>query len=419
MSEPSRIVELRIRNVKRIRAAHITPTGNLIQITGKNGQGKTTVLDSIMYDFGGEKTIPEEALRRGAISGEVVADIGTHVVTRKFTEGGKSTIAVLDKSGKPVPSPQAWLNSLVGNIAFDPLAFSRQDPKEQAAVLRRVLGLDEAFKALDAKAEALATDRTATNRLLKSGEARLAALPVVDAPEKEVDMAELAEEHAAAMLVRSDNEEKRRWLADARVSRDKWETRIAQLEAQLADAKQNCEQIRRGIYDNQEAIEALVDPDLSAITERMRTVQATNAKVVAKRDRNKLQYEVLGLKDKSEAQTADLDKIAAEKAELVGKAKMPVAGMAFTADGVTLGGIAIAECSGAERLRASVAVGLAQNPKLRIMLIRDGSLLDSESMKALEQIAADRDAQVWIERVDESGEVGVVIEDGAIAGEGA
>ena len=96
MSEPSRIVELRIRNVKRIRAAHITPTGNLIQITGKNGQGKTTVLDSIMYDFGGEKTIPEEALRRGAISGEVVADIGTHVVTRKFTEGGKSTITQAD-----------------------------------------------------------------------------------------------------------------------------------------------------------------------------------------------------------------------------------------------------------------------------------------------------------------------------------
>jgi hypothetical protein len=35
-------------------------------------------------------------------------------------------------------------------------------------------------------------------------------------------------------------------------------------------------------------------------------------------------------------------------------------------------------------------------------------------MKEVEQMAQERDMQVWIERVDESGKVGIVIEDGEV-----
>lgn len=416
--EPNRIIELRIRNVKRVRAVNITPTGAIIQITGRNGQGKTSVLDAMMYGLGGEKSIPAGALRKGAISGDVTIDLATHTVKRSFSDDGKSKLTITPRGAQPMSSPQAWLNSLIGDIAFDPLAFSRQDPKEQAAVLRRVLGLDEKFRTIDLKAETLSADRKQTGIQLRSGEARLAAMPVVDAPEKEEDMAALAEQHAAALNERAENDKRREWLAKAKETWKKWDERIDALRKQLEEATTSRDAIGQQINEHGPAIEVLGDPDLSTLTERMRTVQATNAKVAAKKERGRIGYEVVGLKDKYEAQTAQLQTLADEKAALVAGASMPVPGMAFTADGVTLGGIAIAECSGAERLRASVAVGLAQNPKLRVMLIRDGSLLDSDSMAALEQIANDRDAQVWIERVDESGEVGVVIEDGAVANAG-
>jgi hypothetical protein len=36
-------------------------------------------------------------------------------------------------------------------------------------------------------------------------------------------------------------------------------------------------------------------------------------------------------------------------------------------------------------------------------------------MRLIEEMAAEQDFQVWIERVDESGTVGVVIEDGQVA----
>jgi len=48
-----KIVKLTAENVKRLRAVEITPDGNTVVISGRNGQGKTSVLDSIWFALGG------------------------------------------------------------------------------------------------------------------------------------------------------------------------------------------------------------------------------------------------------------------------------------------------------------------------------------------------------------------------------
>ena len=57
---------------------------------------------------------------------------------------------------------------------------------------------------------------------------------------------------------------------------------------------------------------------------------------------------------------------------------------------------------------------MAGNPKLRIIRITDGSLLDAKNLEIVREMAGSRDFQVWIERVDESGKVGIYLEDGAV-----
>jgi hypothetical protein len=47
-------------------------------------------------------------------------------------------------------------------------------------------------------------------------------------------------------------------------------------------------------------------------------------------------------------------------------------------------------------------------------LIRDASLLDAESLAQLADMAKDGDYQIWLERVDTSGQVGFYIEDGMV-----
>jgi hypothetical protein len=59
-------------------------------------------------------------------------------------------------------------------------------------------------------------------------------------------------------------------------------------------------------------------------------------------------------------------------------------------------------------------MAIAKNPKLKVILVRDGSLLDHDSLKLVAERAAETDVQVWMERVTEGGPGGFVIEDGKL-----
>src|SRR5262245_51448409 len=87
-----RIIELRAENLKRLVAVTITPKGDLVQITGRNGQGKTSVLDSIWWALGGAKNIQGQPIRKGQERAFVSVKLGAEtvklVVTREFTAGG-------------------------------------------------------------------------------------------------------------------------------------------------------------------------------------------------------------------------------------------------------------------------------------------------------------------------------------------
>ena len=60
-------------------------------------------------------------------------------------------------------------------------------------------------------------------------------------------------------------------------------------------------------------------------------------------------------------------------------------------------------------------MAVALNPKLKVVLVRDGSLLDDNSLELVAELAKVSGHQVWMEIVDTSGEVGVYIEDGQVA----
>ena len=95
-----KISSLEIENVKRVRAVHLEPAANgLTVIGGKNGQGKTSVLDAIAWALGGEKYRPSAPQREGAALGprlKVVLDNGL-VVERT---GRNSALTVTDPAGR-------------------------------------------------------------------------------------------------------------------------------------------------------------------------------------------------------------------------------------------------------------------------------------------------------------------------------
>ena len=113
-----------------------------------------------------------------------------------------------------------------------------------------------------------------------------------------------------------------------------------------------------------------------------------------------------------ETEVRELDE---ERRQRIAAAKLPVPGLTLGDDGVNLNGVPFEQASQAEQLRASLAIGIASNPELRLMLIRDGSLLDEDGLRLVAEMAESADVQVLLEKVGTDGTGAVLIEDGEVA----
>lgn len=103
-----------------------------------------------------------------------------------------------------------------------------------------------------------------------------------------------------------------------------------------------------------------------------------------------------------------------QKAAAIEAANLPVPGLAFGDGAVTLNGVPFEQASDAEKLRASVAIAATLAGKLKVIRIRDGSLLDDDGMRILADFGEQHGMQIWLEKVDSSGRVGFVIENGEL-----
>lgn len=446
--EGLRIVRLTAENVKRLVAVSIEPDGNVVVIGGKNGAGKSSTLDAIAYALGGGALVCEKPLRAGSEKGFAEVDLGDLVVRRTFTAAGGGTLTVSNKDGAVYRSPQAMLDALVGRLSFDPLAFSRMAPREQLDTLRALVGID--FTEIDERRDVIYDERTAVNRTLRQLEGRLAGMRKhEDAPAEPVSVAALVAELEAAEARRAAVDEMDvaavalvreadQYASDA-IAHDKATIErandVERIEKQLEAAIKARNAAERAAVKAREGCAAMTPkidaaeaeakvareelPDPAPIRARISAAEGENAKLRTNLEREACAADVESTKAESARLTGEIDKLDAAKATAIGAARFPVPALGFDAEGVTLNEFPFGQASSAEQLRVSVAIAAAMNPKLRVALVRDASLLDDDSLKLVAETAAEHDLQLWLERVGDGAECSVVIEDGHVRGDEA
>ena len=419
-----KIIELKAENYKRLSAVSIAPVDDVVILSGANDQGKSSVLDAIQAAIAGGRGTKDttEPIRRGEEKAEVSLDLGDLRIKRVL-EPGKNRVEVTNADGAKYSSPQAMLDSLTGSLTFDPLEFARMQPKEQRATLLRLVDIPFDIDENDRQRVALVQAETEARQELRRAERTAEGLPAVPdgTPDEEVSATSLFQELNKLNEEKRGIDRKREGTDAANAVYQESCEKVLRLKLELKEIQEGlqiAENSKKRRFDDWVLQKAELDlmkyPDTSEVEGKIAKLDETN-KNIRQKKANAIAQDSLNAATIAAADAKK--KVAAHdkaRADALAAAEFPVDGLGFSEDGVTLNGLPFSQASESQRIKTSVAMGMAMNPKLHVMLVRDGSLLDSKRMGEIAAMAREKAWQLWVEKVDETGKVGVVIEDGKV-----
>ncbi len=187
-----KIDKIKISNVLGVEQMEVK-AGKINEISGKNGEGKTSIIESIKFALqgGSDATL----LRNGAEKSEVVLVFDNGMTVEKSQTPIKATLKVKDKRGKDIQKPQGYLSKIFDMISVNPVSFLLAKPEERTKVLLKTLNIEvsndelanelqqsslellaeydvdaiaDGLKKLEKARSTLFSERTAVNREIKS-----------------------------------------------------------------------------------------------------------------------------------------------------------------------------------------------------------------------------------------------------------
>lgn len=393
-----RLDQLKVTDFKKIKEATVPLSGDIIIIGGNNAQGKSSVIDAFVCAIAGKKYAPKGAVRDEAQKAEIELTLetpsGRLLVKRQFNSDGKTELTVNSAAGFEAKSPQTMLDALFGELSIDPLAFAKEKPRDQVNILKKVFHIDT--DALDARYAQGYEERTQTNTKVRDLEGKFKSVEETipaGTPDEEILMSEL---HRKITEIKEGN----RIYEEATVS--------------LNAARQTLARLQEEIKGFEHIVSTVTRFDTSELEDQFASAEETNRNVRLKKEVAAGRAEWLAQKAKSEKLSAELLEIQAAKAKLIKSIDLPVRGLEFGDDGLILNGHPFEDISDSEKLLVSVPLAFAQNPNLKFCIIRDGSLLDEDSLAIVTELAINAGAQVIMERVSRGEECTVILEEGEI-----
>lgn len=412
MSEKAiRVTRLQIKDVLGVREVDlILPPDEAVHIiTGPNGGGKTSALLGLMIamrDAGGH---PSEALRRGASRGfiGVTFDDGM-TVTRKLRRGKAPQLVVEDSNGKPMGvgsgGPQRGvLDRLLGKFTWDPTEALRLPAPELRQVLMRLAGVD--WTDLDRRESELVDDRKHAKKFAARLRSQLDGMDTWDEPPPEPpDVEALQKEQRRIRAHNAHGEELAKALNEASGHRREQQAEIVRIDAEIAELQRLRVVAQDALKEAQETeqearIKAENHTDLSEADVEQQIADAGEAALEYDRwlARERHQTETRNAEAEVYELTDEIEQIRRQKQEQLEAAEFPIPGLSVSDDGVLYNGLPFEQAEESARLRVSVAIGIALNPRMPTMICRYGGGLDEQGIELLKQIVAEGHGQLLLE----------------------
>jgi DNA repair ATPase RecN len=413
-----KIINLKSNNLKGIKAIDITPKDDMVIISGKNGAGKTSALDSIWYATewkAGSKGTPMP-IRKGEKFADVrltlcedltkeqieqgIKPKPLFIVYRSWTLTGNTYLKVTNAEGLAYDTPQKLLDGFIGYLSFDPRIFARMNDKEQRDLLIKITGFD--VTAIEEKIVELREKRRLQGQKVKLLSGEREEILIEDLPEKEISIAEMNDKLQKALYENQQLERNIEGLEEAKTELRKYELEVERFKLIIKG--------RKDYIANHKKI------DVDDMKSQLLKASVINDQIKARKrneESDKKQKEAQNVYDEF---TQGIESYTTELKEGLKKSwsKIPDQKLSLTETGIAYDGIPYSQISFSEQLIIALRIGMALNTILRVIRISDYSLLDEESKKTIRQMSKDENYQIWAETVDGTGEIGFYIENGEI-----
>ena len=429
--EPVKISALELENVKRIRAVQIVPTKDgLTVIGGRNGQGKTTVLDAIAWALGGKKYQPDNPTRDGAaMPAKLHVELSNGIVVER--RGKNATLHVTDTTG--MRGTQKLLDEFMSQLALDLPKFLGGTDRDRTNALLATLGIDQELSRIDSAIKAEYDRRTFVGKDAKAKRAHATSLPRHDdAPDEPVSVAELIQQQQEILARNGENKHKRE-----QVSRLEWELQSTERELTAIDLRE--QELRRqldAIADERKQMAAkkyqikddletahktadeLVDESTAEIEQSIANIELMNAHVRDNQRKLEAETEAEKLEREYQSITATIEQLRESRVSLLDGAPLPLEGLSVNEDmALTYNGQTWGDMSGSEQLRVATAIVRATKPECGFVLVDKLEQMDSQTLAEFGEWAKSEGLQVIGTRVSTGEECSIIIEDGRVDGQ--
>lgn len=399
-----KINTLEFENVKRIKAVSLEPSQNgLTIIGGKNGQGKTSVIDAICWALGGEKYRPSKAQREGALlppNLKVTLSNGI-VVERK---GKNSSLKVTDSCGNK--SGQQLLNSFIDTFALDIPQFMNCTNKEKANILLRIIGVEEKLAELEHKEIETYNRRHAIGQIADQKSKYAAEMTSYEnVPQIPITASELISQQQEILARNGENQRKRQLKAQ-------YDYELEQARQKLDEAKRIFAQAQSNAIMASKSAENLIDESTAELEKSIAEIDIINTKIRANLDKENAEKEAKEYKEQYDILSNELDDIRKEKYDLLHGADLPLDNLSVEGGELTYKNQKWDNMSGSEQLRVATAIVRQLNPECGFVLLDKLEQMDTDTLSDFGLWLESEGLQAIATRVSTGSECSIIIEDG-------
>ena len=406
-----KINQLEIENTKRVKAVKLEPSAvGLTVIGGRNGQGKTSILDSIAWCLGGDRFRPSQPQREGSVvPPHLKIELSNGLIVER--KGDNGSLKVIDPNGNK--AGQQLLNEFVEQFALNLPKFMQQTNKEKAETLLKIIGVGDRLYQLETEEQQLYNQRHAIGQIADQKAKYAKEMPLyTGVPKEPVSASELIRQQQEILARNGENQRKRQFADKLKTDYVALDNQINVYREKLEELLKKQEQLSEDLRVATESAESLQDESTAELEANIADIEKINIKVRANLDREKAEIDAEEYKKQYDSLTEQITTVREAKTDLLKGADLPLDGLSIENGELTYNGFKWDSMSGSEQLKVATAIVRKLNPNCGFVLLDKLEQMDIETLSEFGKWLEQEGLQVIGTRVSTGDECSIIIEDG-------